>query len=321
MVIAQSAGELDALAPAWQELYTQSEATIFQSPAWNLLATRTFVSRQQPYVIYVESSQGNALVPAVREPTLTGAMLMFLGDALFDYRDVLAQGDSDLLTAAWSALAQLGLPLEVTAVREQAGRIAEKWAGFELQPFCLAPTATGDAQEFAARHPRLGRQLRRLQKAGIRLERHSGENSALIAEIYHGKARQFAGRGNNLFADSLRLEFLIQALRLPVSQCDIFTLETASSLVAALVTFRDRQWRRFYTTYFNPRWARFSPGVTLLFEVTRQSLAEGLHCDYMTGEHPHKSRLATDAVPLYRIHAGAAQLQLAAMIMREPVAA
>src|SRR5579864_1365010 len=123
MVIAQSAGELDALAPAWEELYSQSDATIFQSPAWNLLAARFFASRQQPYVIFAENSQGSALIPAVvqeqaQSPHTPHAKLAFLGDELFDYRDVLSRGDSDLLEEAWSKLAKLSLPLEITAVRE-----------------------------------------------------------------------------------------------------------------------------------------------------------------------------------------------------------
>jgi CelD/BcsL family acetyltransferase involved in cellulose biosynthesis len=70
--------------------------------------------------------------------------------------------------------------------------------------------------------------------------------------------------------------------------------------VAALVTFQDGKVRRFYTTWFDPQWSRHSPGVALLFEATRLSLAEGLTCDYMTGEQDYKLRLATGAVPLYR---------------------
>jgi CelD/BcsL family acetyltransferase involved in cellulose biosynthesis len=327
MVIAQSAEELEALASAWQELYSHSEATIFQSPAWNLLAARIFASRQQPYVIYAESAGGRALIPAALQQTPPqpqkphSAKIVFLGDELFDYRDVLCRGDSTLLPAAWSALAKLGLPLEITALQGPQQRLSETWTGFDLQPFCLAPMVKGGAQEFAGRHPRLARQLRRMEKAGIRLHCRSGDNAALIAAIYQGKAKQFGGSGNNLFADPLRLEFLLQALRMPMSQCDIFTLETPSALAAALVTLRDRQWRRFYTTYFDPRWARLSPGITLLFEITRQSLAEGLLCDYMTGEHPHKARLTTQSVPLFRIRADAAQLELASMMMRQPVAA
>jgi CelD/BcsL family acetyltransferase involved in cellulose biosynthesis len=49
----------------------------------------------------------------------------------------------------------------------------------------------------------------------------------------------------------------------------------------------------------------------LIYEVTRQSLGEGLDCDYMTGEQPYKLRLATSSVPLYRVQATADQLAMA----------
>ena len=43
-------------------------------------------------------------------------------------------------------------------------------------------------------------------------------------------------------------------------------------------------------------------------EVTCQSLAAGLDCDYMTGEQPYKMRLATASAPLYRLQATPQQL-------------
>jgi CelD/BcsL family acetyltransferase involved in cellulose biosynthesis len=85
--------------------------------------------------------------------------------------------------------------------------------------------------------------------------------------------------------------------------CELFTLETSAALVAALVTFLDRRTRRFYTVYYDPAWAKSSPGHALVYEVARRSLSAGLDCDLMTGEHPYKSRLATSAVPLYRVEA------------------
>lgn len=44
------------------------------------------------------------------------------------------------------------------------------------------------------------------------------------------------------------------------------------------------------------------------FEITRESLADGLDCDYMTREQLYKMRLATNSVPLYRAQATAEEL-------------
>jgi hypothetical protein len=46
----------------------------------------------------------------------------------------------------------------------------------------------------------------------------------------------------------------------------------------------------------------------MIFDVTRESLAEGLDVDFMTGEYPYKNRLATAMVPLFRVQATAGQM-------------
>jgi CelD/BcsL family acetyltransferase involved in cellulose biosynthesis len=52
----------------------------------------------------------------------------------------------------------------------------------------------------------------------------------------------------------------------------------------------------------------YSPGVALLYEVTRASLAENLDCDYLTGEQEYKMRFATSVMPLYRVDVTAGEL-------------
>jgi CelD/BcsL family acetyltransferase involved in cellulose biosynthesis len=127
-----------------------------------------------------------------------------------------------------------------------------------------------------------------------------------VRAIYDLKAAQETPGAPNLFSDPQRREFMVAICG--VAPCDIFTLESPSSLVAAALTFRDANTRRFYTICYDNRWAHYSPGIALLFEATRISLAEGLDCDYMTGEQPHKLRFATASVPLYRVQATAAEL-------------
>ena len=141
---------------------------------------------------------------------------------------------------------------------------------------------------------------------GVAPNQHSGTNSALVRTVCELKSKQPVQWGENLLADPMRREFLVAAAS--ASPCDVFTLESAGTLVAAIVTFRDGATRRFYTTFYDRAWAQYSPGVALLFEATRRSLGEGLDCDYMTGEQPHKLRFATSSVPLYRVKASAETL-------------
>jgi hypothetical protein len=309
--VAITATEMDALRPAWESLYAESEtATMFQAFAWNRLAAECFGRRERPYVVFAEGAGGAAIIPAA----IGSERLTLLGDALFDYRNVLSVGDEAPLRSAWAKLADLRLPLHVTALRGDTAH----WDAFAPAPFVAAPQVAGiSADEFAASHSRLGRTVRRLAGQGIRLHRRCGGATSLVRWIYRQKAAQFAGSEHNIFADLARVDFMAAACAMDEG-CEIFTFETASAVVAALVTFQDRNnhgardVRRFYTVYFDPAWAQHSPGIALCFEITRRTLADGFDCDYMTGEQPHKTRLMTSSVPLFRVNATAEMIAQAA---------
>jgi CelD/BcsL family acetyltransferase involved in cellulose biosynthesis len=276
---------------------------MFQSFSWNLAAACAFRS-EPPYVVAVEGGNGAAILPAC----VAEGNISFLGDSLFDYRDLLADS-SDATAAAWTRLAALRLPLSLTALYGARSQAHWRDMGFVPTPFVTAPgvrVADLNAIDFESRHHRSLRLLRRLNRLGVSFHEHSGRDSALLRAIYQAKAAQVLESGENLFTDPARRDFLIAAGGL--GACDVFTFESAGTLVAALVTFRDGEVRRFYTIYYDRAWAHYSPGVALLFEVTRRTLASGLDCDYMTGEQPHKVRFATSSQPLFRVLADAEEL-------------
>lgn len=295
----RSARGLEQLRGPWQRLYRPGHHTLFQTFAWNLLAACILAVGAEPVVAHAESDSGAAIIPAC----YGGGRVSLLGDALFDYRDVLAAGDTEVLRRAWLALAELKQPLEVTALRGEPARREWRQLGFTPAPFCNAPAVCREdisADQFAARHTSSARQLRRLARAGFQLRSHRGSERGLVRQIYEAKGRQeIAG---NLFRERRRVDFM-EAVAAADHGCEIFTLEDGSRLAGALVTFRDDRVRRFYTVYFDQRWARYSPGVALIHEVTRRSLEQGLDCDYMTGQQSHKSRYATREVPLFRVEA------------------
>ncbi|MGH9524902.1 MAG: GNAT family N-acetyltransferase [Terriglobales bacterium] len=300
--VATSPTEIDRLGGLWRSQYRPAVHTLFQSFEWNLLAARCFRG-EQPHVIAVEEGAGAAILPAC----LAEGRLSFLGDSLFDYRDLLADSP-ECAAAAWSQLSEVRRPFDLTALRGADAEDRWRTMGFNTAPFCNAPAvrrADVDAVEFESRHHRSARLLRRLSRGGVSFHERTPE-PALLRAIYEAKAAQVVDTGENLFTEPARRDFLIAAAAL--GGCDVFTFETAGALVAALVTFRDGEVRRFYTIYYDRAWAHYSPGVALLFEVTRRTLAAGLDCDYMTGEQPHKVRFATSSVPLYRVSASAAEL-------------
>jgi CelD/BcsL family acetyltransferase involved in cellulose biosynthesis len=161
------------------------------------------------------------------------------------------------------------------------------------------------ADDFGGMHPRLGRNLRRLERLGFQFRSYRGNHPQLLRVIYQEKAAQLP---HSLFHDPLRVEFMINAALLLPDRFEIFTLERGPQLCAALVTLVDSGTRRFYTGWFAPELSKHSPALSLIYEVTRQSLAAGLDCDYMTGEQPYKLRLANSSVPLYRMSASSEEL-------------
>jgi hypothetical protein len=116
----------------------------------------------------------------------------------------------------------------------------------------------------------------------------------LVRRMYELKAMQESG---SLFRDPLRIAAVVQMAASAVTE--VFTIEREGELVAAVLTFIDGDVCRFYGTYYDARWARYSPGVSLLYHVIQQAQARGLDFDLMTGEQPYKMRFASEVVPLY----------------------
>jgi CelD/BcsL family acetyltransferase involved in cellulose biosynthesis len=303
--------------PLWEALLAAGKYTVFQDFDLNLLAADRFAQREEPYVVCVESEQGAAIVPA--SVRLSAGTLRLLGEELFDYRAFLHRGDDAVLRCALGALAELGHPLEIVALRgSERSVVADE---LNLLPFAAAPGVSCEqisAESFAGAHTRLARNLRRMERLGFALKTYDGTNPEPLRAIYEAKARQ---SDTSLFHDSMRIEFLVNAAALMPHVFEIFTLENGDQRAAAVVTLRDGKCRRFYTGWFGIEYEKHSPALSLIYEVTRQSLVEGLDCDYMTGEQGYKMRLATDLVKLFRVRATAAELAAAARAKELPAAA
>jgi CelD/BcsL family acetyltransferase involved in cellulose biosynthesis len=300
----------------WNRLYASGQYTVFQSFDLNLLAADRFAEREEPFVICAESKRGAALVPAVlRRGDRT---VRLLGEELFDYRAFLHADDDAVLRAALGVLAEIGCPMEIVALREtDCDAVMDE---LEIGPFAAAPCvncAQISAEEFAAAHTRLARNLRRMERLGFELRGYDGNNPMLLRSIYSAKAEQSE---SSLFHDSKRIEFMVSAAGLMPDVFEVFTLENGGTMAAAVVTLRDGRWRRFYTGWFAPEYEKQSPALALIYEITRQSLAAGLGCDYMTGEQPYKMRLATSSTPLYRVRATAEQLAAVGRARELPLA-
>jgi CelD/BcsL family acetyltransferase involved in cellulose biosynthesis len=303
LLIAKSAEEMNPMREAWQEAAASSRHTMFQNFAWNQLAARAFAESQSPFVVMAQSDSGVVIIPACVD--VSNQRISLLGEELFDYRDHISAGDTSLLQDAWEPIVALveehGFGFGFHSLRAASG---DTWQGFPILPFATAPCIYSvEAAQF--QHPRLALNMRRRLRLGTVRRTYSGADSGLLRNIYALKSQGFG----SLFSDPPRINMLLGMASSAGTHCEVFTLETSSTQVAALVTFRDGKWRRFYTTYYSEAWARHSPGLALLHDVVRKSLSEGLDCDFMTGAQPYKLRLATAETPLYRVSASTEQIR------------
>ncbi len=317
ITICRSVEAILPLRRLWTELCAAGNYTVFQSFDLNLLAAARFTDREDPYVVCAESKRGAAIVPAVVRRN--DGTIRLLGEELFDYRTFLHRGDDEVLRVALRALAELGRPLEIVALRESdLSALSDE---LQILPFAGAPgvsCAQISAQEFTVTHTRLARNLRRLERLDFELRSHDGPNPQLLRSIYVAKAEQSE---SSLFHDAERVDFMVSAAGLMPDVFKVFTLERSAQRAAAVVTLRDNKCRRFYTGWFAAEYEKHSPALALIYEVTRQSLANGLDCDYMTGEQPYKMRLATNSVPLYKVRATAEELAAVGKARELPTAA
>jgi CelD/BcsL family acetyltransferase involved in cellulose biosynthesis len=303
--ILRSAHELDRLKSRWQWLEKQCDGSLFQSYELNRRAAGWFADRETPHVVVAQSDSSMAIIPAVRRDRELG----LIGETLFDYRDVLSAGEPYALEQAWRELARLGLPMEITALRGE--QVCARWHSLSPLEFCNAPSTRCrdiSAEEFVGAHRKAAKASRRLQREGLRLIRHTTELKPLAEWLYRRKA-EWNGVSENLFLDKRRQDFMLNIVCDQVLDCAIWSyVDERDEVAAALVSFQHGKSRHFYTIHHDSRWERLSPGQVLIFDVTRESLTEGLDVDFMTGEYPYKNRLATAMVPLFRVAATVEQM-------------
>ena len=296
VVVARSPGEMEQLKSAWQTLHHAGAQTIFQSFEFNQLAAKIFAEREAACVIFVETENGMAIIPAA----IARERVTLLGEEMFDYRDVLLAGDREALSLAWLKVFEIAdvarLPFGMKGVPASSSGFDKNH--FDRTFFANAPEVKCNAAPKS--HPRLENRMRRLRAEGAEVKVYSGPNGAVVRNILKCKAVQ---REESLFCDAQRLEMVCAMAQISGERCEIFTIENGSCLVAALITFIDGACRRMYTIYYDKAWARYSPGVSLLHEVIKTSLNMGVNVDLMTGEQAYKMRFATDKKPLYTLGA------------------
>jgi CelD/BcsL family acetyltransferase involved in cellulose biosynthesis len=315
---------MDGIRSAWESLYREGKHTLFQSFDWNKSSAQIFAEREEHFVIFAECARGAAILPGA----ITRNNVTLLSEELFDYRDILAVGDDEASSLAWKTLGEVSHTPD-TEFRVKGVCESSLVRGFQNNPksgakifmsefFANAPSVRCKEALSRQKHPRLERNFERLKADGCEMKIATASDGRLITEILSLKAKQDA---NSLFHDLLRIEVLCQMAALAGNRCEIFALTNGSTIVAALITFIDGEWRRLYTTYYDARWGKSSPGVSLVNHVIGLSIEVGMNVDLMTGEQPYKQRFATSKEALFTLCASAAALRGMSTAREVPIAA
>jgi CelD/BcsL family acetyltransferase involved in cellulose biosynthesis len=290
--IVREADALEALVPAWWDLWRRTAATPFQSPAWLLPWWRVFGPGRLLTIATEARGRLVGLAPCYVEDGALGRRLLPLGIGISDYLDVLldppfaAEAGRAIVEAAeaadgwdcweWEDLkpgaAALGLPCPAGAVEG-------------LAPQVPCPTLRLDPEGLDAILPKAKR--RKLNLARNRSERRGGSIIERACAVtvkdgfdhlvrLHGFRWQALG-GDGVLADDQVQSFhrLAGPLLQDSGLLRLYTLRFGGDVVAAYYGFCRGGSAFAYLTGFDPARTFESPGVLLTAHAIAEAIAEG----------------------------------------------
>jgi CelD/BcsL family acetyltransferase involved in cellulose biosynthesis len=300
--------DLEALEPAWWELWRQTPtSTPFQSPAWLIPWWRHFHPGELATVAVLWGDRLLGLAPSYLESGSYGRRLLPLGISVSDHHDVLLDPDHEAeaaqaLVQAWSEDPSWDrLELEELAPDAVALRLPSP-SGCEdiLADQSPCPVLELCGAGFASVVPKPKRanlntaRNRAARQGPVAVARAVGAD---VAEALEHLIRLHAGRWDSrgeggVLSDPRVVAFHREAApRLEAAGLlRLHTLHIAGTAVAALYGLRHGDRAYSYLTGFDPAYAFESPGVILLGHVIAQALAEGAReFHFLRGREAYKN--------------------------------
>jgi CelD/BcsL family acetyltransferase involved in cellulose biosynthesis len=290
--IVRDAGALEALAPAWWDLWRRTAATPFQSPAWLLPWWRVFAPGH--LLTIAAESQGRlvGLAPCYVEDGALGRRLLPLGIGITDYLDVLL----DPRCAAEAGRAIVGAA--------EAGGGWDCWEWEQLRPGAAAlglPGPAGADEVLVAQDPcptlslnseGLGATLPKTERRKYNLARNrSQRRGGFIVERacadtvqdgldhlvrLHGLRWRSRGEDGVLVGDRVQNFHRLSGPALQDSGLlRLYTLRFGRDVVAAYYGFHCRDSAFAYLTGFDSACTFESPGTLLTAHAIGEAIAEG----------------------------------------------
>ncbi|HEV2557558.1 MAG TPA: GNAT family N-acetyltransferase [Microvirga sp.] len=297
---------LEALAPAWWELWRRADATPFQSPAWLLPWWQVFSPGDLLTVAVERDGELVGLAPFYVEDGALGRRLLPLGVGITDYLDVLLHPDhaaeagraivaAALAAGGWDSWELEELRPEAAAFALPCPEVAAETVA-EQSP---CPTLALSAGDLAAVLPRTKRRKinlarnRAARRGGARVERAEAAtlDSALGHLVrLHGSRWRSRGEDGVLADDPVqRFHRIAAPALLEAGLLRLLTLSLGDAVVAAYYGLHWRQAAYAYLIGFDPDYTFESPGVLLTAHAVEAALAEGARdFHFLRGDEPYK---------------------------------
>ena len=316
------ADDLEALVPAWWDLWNRSPAaTPFQSPAWLIPWWRAFAPGRLMVAAVWSKDNLVALAPLYLETGPLGRRLLPLGISISDYLDILIEPS---------------FPESVAGIVEQLSRWSE-WESCELSCLPLGAAAlslpslsgcadfheTADACPVlylpreggldAGAHPAIpALQRRKLRMARNRLARGPAWSIVSTGEWSAGKwleelirlhttrweERHEGGVLGDICIKTFHRSTLPELIDRKLAQ--LFALTVGDEVAGVYYGFSDRGRAYAYIGGFDPRFSFYSPGTVLLGHAIENALQDGVgELHFLRGGETYK--YAWGAVDRYSV--------------------
>jgi CelD/BcsL family acetyltransferase involved in cellulose biosynthesis len=305
--IVRSAAALEALEPAWWELWRRSPtSTPFQSPAWLIPWWRHFHPGELTTAATWKDGRLVGLAPFYFEVGAHGRRLLPIGISVSDYHDVLldpeheSEAASGLVAefeteARWDSIECEELPpgaaaLDLPEPRGSAEAIARQSSCPVLD---LAGAALANAVPYTKRrHLNLARNRAR-RRGPLEIERVRREDlPAAFGHLVRLHALRWESRGEGgVLADPRVCAFHREALpRLDAERIlRFYLLRIERRVAAALYGFHHAASGYAYLAGFDPAYSFESPSVILLAHAIEQAIAEGAReFHFLRGQEAYK---------------------------------
>jgi len=330
--IVRTAERLAAVGPAWTDLWTRSDALVFQSHPWISAWWASVPDRERRALAIVLAWRGDTLVGVLPLATVRRKGFRVLEWAAKDCSDfgdaVLAdRTNAGLVRRMWQQasraggfdLAYLNRLLPDAAARALLTSISGSTRlrlnhRDEANWRVRGPWPTGQAW-FDAQSKKTRQNYRRGQKSmgerGPLTFRLLGPEEPLdrVLDTLTQFKRAWLATHNlpsTAFYDegSQALPAMVQVLQ-ETGLLHAFVLECGGALVAVSINFVQAGTMMAFVTTYDPAFERGSPGMVLMMDYIMWSIDRGLHTvDFLCGDEGFKGRFGTESLTLASMMGG-----------------